>query len=161
MAFFTADQLIAHAIGDYVIQSDWMATEKVKRSLAAAIHVVTYAIPFLFLRPTAAALAVIVATHFVIDRWRLARYVIWASNFLAPVRWRDAHPTPDGGGLAIDGIPLARGAGVFRSDNPPWSRCRATGFDQDRPVWLATWLLIIVDNLMHVTINAAALNFLT
>lgn len=155
--FFT-DQLVAHAVGDYVIQSDWMATEKVKRSFAAAVHVATYAIPFLLLRPSPAALAVIIVTHFAIDRWRLARYVIWASNFLAPIRWTDAHAGPDG--LELDGRPLARGAGVFRSVNPPWSECSATGFPADRPVWLATWLLIIVDNLMHIIINAAALNWL-
>ncbi len=46
----TADQLLCHAIGDYVIQSDWMANEKTKRSLAALAHVLTYAVPFLFLR---------------------------------------------------------------------------------------------------------------
>ena len=43
----TADQLLAHAIGDYVIQSDWMATSKTKQSFAAGVHAVSYAIPFL------------------------------------------------------------------------------------------------------------------
>ena len=46
---FTADQLIAHAVGDYILQSDWMALEKTKRSLAAAVHALTYTLPFLFL----------------------------------------------------------------------------------------------------------------
>ena len=27
---FTADQLVAHAVGDYILQSHWMATEKTK-----------------------------------------------------------------------------------------------------------------------------------
>jgi hypothetical protein len=76
----TADQLLCHAIGDYVLQSDWMASEKTKRSVAALAHVLTYALPFLWLRPSLPALAVIVGTHFVIDRWRLARYVVWAKN---------------------------------------------------------------------------------
>ena len=35
----TAAQLVAHAVGDYVLQSDWAATEKTKRSLAALVHV--------------------------------------------------------------------------------------------------------------------------
>jgi hypothetical protein len=80
----TADQLLCHAIGDYVLQSTWMATSKTKASIAALAHVVTYALPFLFLRPSLPALAVIVGTHFIIDRWRLARYVVWAKNYLGP-----------------------------------------------------------------------------
>lgn len=80
----TADQIVAHLVGDYLLQSDWMANEKTKRSLAALAHVVTYAIPFLFLSPSLPALAVIVATHFIIDRWRLARFVVWAKNLLGP-----------------------------------------------------------------------------
>jgi len=82
----TADQLICHAIGDYILQSDWMATEKTKRSVAALAHVVAYGLPFLFLRPSVAAYLFIVGTHFVIDRWRLARYVVWVKNWLGPNR---------------------------------------------------------------------------
>jgi hypothetical protein len=74
---FTADQFVAHLVGDYIIQSDWMANEKTKRSLAAAIHAVTYTLPFLLITRNPLALAIIAGTHFVIDRWRLARFVIW------------------------------------------------------------------------------------
>lgn len=77
---FTADQIVAHLVGDYIIQSHWMATEKTKRSLAAAIHAVTYAIPFLLITLNPWALAIIIGTHFIIDRWRLARFVVWAKN---------------------------------------------------------------------------------
>lgn len=125
----TADQLVAHAVGDYVLQSDWMANEKTKRSVAALAHVLTYALPFLLLRPSIAALAVIVGTHFVIDRWRLARYVVWVKNFLGP-------------------------------GNPSWRACSGTGYPPGRPAWLAVWLLIIADNVMHVLINGAALRYL-
>lgn len=69
MPFVTADQLVAHAVGDYVLQSDWMANEKTKRDIAALVYV----IPFLFLGPSAYAVAFMVVTHFAIDRWRLAR----------------------------------------------------------------------------------------
>lgn len=137
---FTVDALVAHAVGDYVLQSHWMATEKVKRSGAAAAHAVCYSIPFLVLTRNPAALAVICSTHFVIDRWRLARYVVWAKNFLGP--------------------PVHETEGDFwRSQNFRWERCTATGYGPDVPPWLAVWLLIIVDNLMHVSINAAALRW--
>lgn len=125
----TADQLLLHVIGDYVLQSDWMATEKTKRSLAALAHVVTYALPFLLLTTSPVALAVIAGTHFVIDRWRLARYVCWAKNRAWP-GWR------------------------------PWAECVGTGYPSDRPLWLTTWLMIIVDNTMHVVINGAVLRWL-
>lgn len=78
----TADQLLCHAVGDYVIQSDWMALNKVKRLWIAVVHAVTYALPFLLLSPSLLALVVIVGTHAVIDHWRLARYVVWARNFM-------------------------------------------------------------------------------
>lgn len=75
-----ADQLVAHAVGDYIFQSDWMARNKTSRSSAAAIHAICYSLPFLLLRPSLMAFAVIFLTHFVIDRFRLARYVCWIKN---------------------------------------------------------------------------------
>lgn len=76
---FTADQLVAHLVGDYILQSHWMATEKTKRSAAAALHAVCYSLPFVFIA-SIPALWVIAVSHFVIDRWRIARFVVWAKN---------------------------------------------------------------------------------
>lgn len=100
----TADQLVAHAVGDYILQSDWMANEKTKRSLAAAVHAITYALPFLFFAPSQTALAFIIATHFAIDRWRLARYVVWLKNQLdpKPAPWSECTATG------------------YHKDRPPW-----------------------------------------
>ncbi|MDX3509165.1 DUF3307 domain-containing protein [Streptomyces caniscabiei] len=42
----------------------------------------------------------------------------------------------------------------------PWSECSATGYHQDRPAWLAVWLMIIADNTIHLVINAAAVTWL-
>lgn len=90
----TGDQLVAHLVGDYLLQSDWMATQKTKRSLACLCHVLLYAIPFVVLGASPAALVAIVSTHFAIDRWRLARYVVWAKNWLGPNRpWRECVAT--------------------------------------------------------------------
>ena len=82
----TADALVAHLVGDYILQSDYMATEKTKKSVAALAHVFMYTLPFLALTQSWKALLFIAGTHFIIDRWRLARYVCWLKNFLAP-RW--------------------------------------------------------------------------
>jgi Protein of unknown function (DUF3307) len=135
----TADQLLCHAVGDYVLQSDWMANEKTKRSIAALAHVTTYCLPFLFLRPSIAALAVIVGTHFVIDRWRLARFICWGKNILLGPAW----PWPSPG-----------------DPSRAWSNCNITGYPSERPAWLAVWLLIIADNVCHILINGAALRWL-
>ena len=126
----SASQLVAHAVGDYLIQSHWMASEKMRRSLAAAVHAVTYTLPFLLLTSSPFALSAIAASHFAIDRWRLARYVVFAKNFIAP-----------------------------RSMWPKWSACVATGYPEGVPQWLAVWLLIIADNTLHVLCNAVALRW--
>lgn len=117
---FTADQLVAHAVGDYIIQSHWMATEKTKQHTAAAIHAATYTLPFLLITQSPAALAVICGSHFLIDRYRLARFVVWLKNG-------------------------ARGP------------VTATGYADDVPPFLAVWLLIAADNIMHVICNALAI----
>jgi len=172
----TADQLIAHAVGDYILQSDWMANTKTQKSSAALAHVLTYFLPFLFLTTSWKALAVIIGTHFVIDRWRLARYVCWAKNFLAP-KWI-VPIVPLAQPLSGGSIKLNAGrAGVSEDDsedneqttiakvskpirNHPWSECSGTGYYKERPPFLAVWLLIAADNIMHVIINGLALKYL-
>jgi hypothetical protein len=126
---FTVDQLIAHGVGDYVLQSEWMAREKSKRSLAALVHSVFYVLPFLFITLNPYTLAVIAGTHFVIDRWHLARQLAWLKN----------RPWPG---------------------SRPWSECKATGFDPDTPPWISGWLVVIIDNLMHIIINAMAITYI-
>lgn len=123
--------VLAHLAGDYLIQSDWMALEKTKRWWPAIVHAVTYGLPYVAVTRSPVALAVIVVTHAVIDRYRLARYVVWAKNLLAP-----------------------------RAYWHPWSECRGTGYHQDRPVWMAVWLMIVADNTIHLAINAAAVVWL-
>jgi hypothetical protein len=95
----TADQILAHLVGDYILQSHWMAQEKTKQSLAAGVHAVSYTLPFLFLTWNPAALAFICLTHFVIDRFRLARLLVWLKNGYA---FRGVAPTGTG---YLDDVP--------------------------------------------------------
>lgn len=92
-------QLILHLFGDYVTQSDWMAQNKTKSSYAAFTHALIYSLPFLLLvlraRDPLVAYWVILLTHFFIDRFRIARYVVFAKNFLGwpwP-KWEDCKAT--------------------------------------------------------------------
>jgi hypothetical protein len=77
---FSADQIVAHLVGDYILQSHWMATEKVKNSVAAAVHAVCYTLPFLLITQSPEAIGVILVSHFFVDRFRLARFVVWLKN---------------------------------------------------------------------------------
>lgn len=158
-----APQLLAHAVGDYLLQSDWMAREKTSRLPVALVHALTYSLPFLALRPSLAAWAVIVVTHALIDRYRLARYVVWAKEWLSPAGFlhlaarigRAPTVTTDEAG-AWDTAP----GWLDAPGRPaPLSEC-PTGYAPDKPPWMAVWLLIIADNTLHVAINGAALRWL-
>lgn len=133
-ALATADQLIAHAVGDYLLQSDWMATQKSRKLWIAVVHAWAYALPFVLLRPSTAALCFVVASHALIDRYRLARYVVWGKNLLRPGALQESLST-------------------LKTD---WQRCALSGYPPERPTWLAGWLLIIADNTLHVLCNALA-----
>ena len=94
------EQLLAHLLGDFIVQNHWMANRKTQVSWIAALHAALYGLGFLVVYwtiiqvdtlrfggsdlsvPSWAALAVIVGTHFVIDRWRLARVItnIWGTG---------------------------------------------------------------------------------
>jgi hypothetical protein len=89
------EQLLLHLVGDYITQTDWMATEKTKRNSAAAAHAFVYGLPFLLLTSSAWALFVIVYTHYLIDRYRLARYLVFAKNRATnrSLRWADCSAT--------------------------------------------------------------------
>lgn len=130
----TADQILAHLVGDYILQSQWMADHKTKRLSAAAFHATAYMVPFGFLSPSLDAWLVMAITHALIDRYRLARYVVWAKNWIG-----SSSDTP-----------------INRS----WAECSATGYPPTVPTWLSTWLLIIADNILHILINGLCLKYL-
>jgi predicted ABC-type sugar transport system permease subunit len=74
---------LSHFIGDYLLQSDWMAQEKTKRWWPAIAHALTYGLPFLVVTRSIPAIAVIIVTHVIIDHYRLARHVVWVKNLMA------------------------------------------------------------------------------
>lgn len=88
-------QLILHLIGDYVTQTDWMAKNKTKDSIAAWCHAIIYSLPFLLLNPSGIAFLTILVTHFFIDRFRLARFVVFAKNWITnpSLKWEDCSGT--------------------------------------------------------------------
>lgn len=118
------EQLLLHAIGDYVTQNSWMANNKTKFTIvgwiSCLIHALIYGLPFLLIcAPNQFALIFI--THFFIDKFRLAVY------WIKLVNWN------------------------WKSNNH--------GFSDNTPVWLSTWLLIIIDNTFYITINYLSIKF--
>lgn len=123
--------LVMHGFGDYVLQSNWMALEKTKRWWPVLAHGGVYSSCFVgvvapFGWRGVFGLLIIGGTHVVLDRYRLARYVVWAKNQLL---------SPE-------------------SHRRPWRECRETGFPPETPEYMAKWLLIIVDNVIHIWINS-------
>jgi hypothetical protein len=98
------EQLLLHLIGDYITQSDWMAREKTKQKRAAFVHAMVYSLPFVLLTDSVWALWIIAFTHYLIDHYRLARYVVFAKNWMTDrsLKWADC---------AATGYP---------KDAPPW-----------------------------------------
>lgn len=129
----TGDQIVAHLVGDYVLQSHWMATQKTQRTFVALIHVITYSAGFWFLVPSIKAMAFIVISHFFIDRFRLARYVVLIKNCMAPPQ---------------------------HISNLLESYDALTGYPLGTPVWLSVWLTILADNTLHLLCNGLAITYL-
>lgn len=63
-----------------------------------------YSLPFLLLAPSALAFATILGTHFLIDHFRAARYLVFAKNWVTDcsLRWADCSATG------------------YHKDTPPW-----------------------------------------
>lgn len=124
--------LLLHLAGDYLIQSDWMAQEKTKRWSAAIAHGVTYGLCYLVLTRSVWALLVIIVTHILIDHYRVIKYLTWLKNQIAPKKYRYTWNAAD----------------------------RVTGYSPATPLQCGMILMVVVDNGLHLAINALAVLYL-
>jgi hypothetical protein len=123
------EQLLAHLVGDYILQTSHMAENKIRNMWIAILHAFVYSLPFLLITQSPAALATIFGTHAVIDRYRLAAQVARIKNMAGdPAHWRNY--------------------------------LTYTGYADNTPPWLSTWLVIITDNSMHLLVNYFAIKYL-
>ena len=141
--------LLCHLIGDYVLQSHVMATRKTSSWAWAFIHATFYALPFAGLlawlgaAPWRAALALLVVwfTHALIDRLRVAaRWCSWYGVGQPGLWFRLVHR-----------LWKTYGQGEY-SEPDLWME----PMFETPPAFIGVWLVIIVDNTMHLTINALA-----
>ena len=72
-----------------------MANNNTKSLPVAFLHAFVYTIPFILVTQSIIALLVILISHAIIDRYRLARYVIFAKNYLndRTLKWKDCDKT--------------------------------------------------------------------
>lgn len=124
--------ILAHLVGDYLLQTHWMATQKTERWAPAIAHGIVYTLPYALVTQSPWALLVIAGTHIVIDRFRLAKHVMWFKNQFAP-----------------------------KAHRPTWAEAKANaGYPASTPAWLSVWLMIVADNTLHLLINTAAVIWL-
>jgi hypothetical protein len=60
--------VLAHFIGDFLLQNDWMAVGKKKSSWICSIHVFLYMLPFMLTNLSGLQIALIVLQHWIQDR---------------------------------------------------------------------------------------------
>lgn len=76
-------QFIAHLFGDFVFQNDWMAKHKNQYTIvgweSCIIHCLFYSVPFLFITLNPIVISLIILTHFLIDKFSLAKH--WCNLF--------------------------------------------------------------------------------
>jgi len=122
------NELLAHLVGDYILQNNWEAQNKTKKWLPALSHVVKYTAAFVPVTRNWKALAIIGGTHLVLDHYRVAIPLSWAKNNIL----------------------------VPSEEKYDYTRDNA-GYAPETPPWLSTWLMIITDNTLHMIINHVAI----
>lgn len=124
--------LVAHLVGDYILQNGWMARRKLDSLLIALFHgfiqgvllelVVVILRPETTFRVAITIFLVTAVTHGIIDRYRLIKPIIWAMNQIGDsYSWREGK--------------------------------RNNGHPMNTPAWMSTWLMIIADNTLHLVIT--------
>ena len=145
------EQLLAHLVGDYLLQSDWMAMNKSKRTIPCLDHVIVYTSVFLTLTTNLYALAIIGGVHFLLDRFPIiVRRLIWLRNHIGPT-------------MKYVPFALCSITGCYDNvrnevENKPYTREQINGVSP-RLNYVTVWLYIITDNLLHLLTNYLALKY--
>jgi hypothetical protein len=140
--------LLCHFVGDFWLQSDWMAMNKGKKTLNCLVHVLIYTACFTVLTLSWKALLFIAVTHFILDRWHIIlKRMIW---------WKNHFPT-----MTYPPFKYCDTTGYY--DDSPYNTYRygeEQGFGKPRIFFVTCWLYIISDNILHLICNLIALTLL-
>ncbi|AUR87418.1 TMhelix containing protein [Vibrio phage 1.101.O._10N.261.45.C6] len=127
----TASQLLCHLIGDYFLQSEWMVRNKKQSVFVATVHGLVYSLPFLILDITLLQYLLIATSHAVIDRW--GEQVI-------------------GGIVKLKNLISPLSGRVKNPNN--------YGFPEGTPDYVQFFVVIVIDNTLHIVCNALILSVL-
>lgn len=130
-------QLLLHLWGDYVFQPGKWAVKKRTDIRYTALHAIFYMFPFIL-----ASNYHVFGFHMSILAFSVMLLTHIIIDRYYPARY----------------IIFAKNWIVER--HLRWKDCSKTGYSPEMPAWMAVWLMIIVDNLMHLSINYAALELL-
>jgi hypothetical protein len=75
---------VAHLIGDFILQNDWMAGNKKRSSVACLVHILVYLVPFLTCHLQWWQIGLIGVQHFAQDR---TGFILWWMRV-----WKRVHP---------------------------------------------------------------------
>ena len=142
--------LLCHFVGDYFLQTDWMALNKGRNYWNCFVHVLIYTACFLVLTTSWRALLFIGITHFIFDRWHfIIKRTIWVKNHF---------PT-----LNYPPYEYCDSTGYY--DDSPYNTCKADGYSEKmwgkpRHFFITIWIYITIDNTLHLICNLIALTLL-
>jgi len=151
--------LLCHFVGDFWLQTDWMALNKSKNTWNCIVHVLIYTSCFFILTLSWKALLFIGITHFILDRWPIIiRRLLWLKNHFPTgdypcFEWCDSTGYFDDSPYNTYKVNEKREAWI-RGNNI----CNYYG--PPRHYFITIWLYIISDNTLHLTCNLFALYFL-
>jgi Protein of unknown function (DUF3307) len=72
--------ILAHLIGDFFFQTDWMAAKKKSASFVCGVHAIAYLLPFLLCGLTWWQMILIGVQHFAQDRWNFVPWFMKAKR---------------------------------------------------------------------------------
>ena len=93
--------ILAHFIGDFLLQNDWMAVGKKKKSWICTIHVLFYMTPFLLVELTWIQFALIAIQHWLQDR---TTFVAWYLRQTGGFQTELTHKTLPWGHFIVDQV---------------------------------------------------------
>lgn len=130
-------ELLLHLIGDYVLQTEQMAVRKLRSWYWAIVHALVYSLPFF------------IYLCVINGNWTRGLYA-WLLIF--------------GTHAVIDRLAVA--TTICRIKNLVWfgpgapEKEENTGYGIETPPYIRFWLVVIVDNTLHLVINHIALKYL-
>lgn len=77
--------IVTHLVGAYLTSSDYIQSRSAGSSTFAAISSVLYMIPFMiFLPGTVLSFIAVIVFRFLVLRFSIVDYIVWAKNLMAP-----------------------------------------------------------------------------